>query len=42
MTLAPDSRRLRGACALDCPATRSWIVALKDAEAVTLRGDERV
>jgi anaerobic selenocysteine-containing dehydrogenase len=32
-------RRVRGACALDCPDTCSWIVTVKDGEAQTLRGD---
>lgn len=32
-------RRIRGACALDCPDTCSWIVTVKDGEALTLRGD---
>jgi anaerobic selenocysteine-containing dehydrogenase len=30
---------VRGACPLDCPDTCSWIVTVKDGQAVTLRGD---
>jgi anaerobic selenocysteine-containing dehydrogenase len=33
--------RVRGACALDCPDTCSWIVTVKDGAAVTLGGDPR-
>jgi len=32
-------REVRGACALDCPDTCSWIVTVKDGEATGLRGD---
>ena len=32
-------RDVRGACALDCPDTCSWIVTVKDGEAIALRGD---
>ena len=32
-------REVRGACALDCPDTCSWIVTVKGGEAVGLRGD---
>jgi anaerobic selenocysteine-containing dehydrogenase len=32
-------RRVRGTCPLDCPDTCSWIVTVKDGEALTLRGD---
>lgn len=31
--------QIRGACALDCPDTCSWIVTVKNGEAVALRGD---
>lgn len=30
---------IRGACPLDCPDTCSWIVTVKDGQAVALRGD---
>ena len=33
------SRRVLGACPLDCPDTCSWIVTVKDGRAVDLRGD---
>ncbi len=33
------SRRVLGACALDCPDTCSWIVTVKDGRAVRLEGD---
>jgi len=39
MTLEPDARDIRGACPLDCPDTCSWIVTVKQGEAVALRGD---
>src|SRR5215831_182622 len=39
MTLKPEARKIRGACALDCPDTCSWIVTVKQNEAVALRGD---
>ena len=39
MTPEPDARHIRGACPLDCPDTCSWIVTVKDGEAVALRGD---
>ncbi|HLW53500.1 MAG TPA: molybdopterin oxidoreductase family protein [Candidatus Angelobacter sp.] len=39
MTFDPGVRRVRGACPLDCPDTCSWIVTVKDGEAVGLRGD---
>lgn len=39
MTPAPQVRHARGACALDCPDTCSWIVTVKGGEAVALRGD---
>jgi anaerobic selenocysteine-containing dehydrogenase len=31
--------RIRGACPLDCPDTCSWIVTVREGEAVALRGD---
>jgi anaerobic selenocysteine-containing dehydrogenase len=31
--------KVRGACALDCPDTCSWIVTVEDGRAVTLEGD---
>lgn len=40
MTLQqPDARDIRGACPLDCPDTCTWIVTVKNGEAVALRGD---
>ena len=39
MVLEADSREVRGACPLDCPDTCSWIVTVKGAKAVALRGD---
>jgi anaerobic selenocysteine-containing dehydrogenase len=39
MTPEPDDRQIRGACPLDCPDTCSWIVTVKNGEAVALRGD---
>jgi anaerobic selenocysteine-containing dehydrogenase len=38
-TLDADDRQVRGACALDCPDTCSWIVTVRNGEAVSLRGD---
>ena len=35
----PESRKIHGACGLDCPDTCSWIVTEKDGEAIELRGD---
>jgi anaerobic selenocysteine-containing dehydrogenase len=35
----PAVRHIRGACALDCPDTCSWIVTVKGGEPVSLRGD---
>src|SRR6266850_3232989 len=34
-----DIAYVRGACPLDCPDTCSWIVTVKQGEAVGLRGD---
>jgi len=39
MTLESDTRNIRGACPLDCPDTCSWIVTVKQGQAVALRGD---
>src|SRR5437879_7752123 len=36
---ADDTRRVQGACALDCPDTCSWVVTVKDGRAVRLQGD---
>src|SRR6266481_2496772 len=40
-TIAPDPalRRVPGVCPLDCPDTCSWIVTVKDGEAVKLEGN---
>ncbi|MGD9903534.1 MAG: molybdopterin-dependent oxidoreductase [Vicinamibacterales bacterium] len=35
----PVETAVRGACALDCPDTCSWIVTVRDGRAVSLRGD---
>jgi anaerobic selenocysteine-containing dehydrogenase len=37
--MASGDSLIRGACALDCPDTCSWIVTVKGGEAVSLRGD---
>jgi anaerobic selenocysteine-containing dehydrogenase len=34
-----DLQQIRGACALDCPDTCSWIVTVREGQAVALRGD---
>lgn len=39
MTAEPAVCHVRGACPLDCPDTCSWIVTIKNGEAVELRGD---
>jgi len=39
MTGESDIRNIRGACPLDCPDTCSWIVTVKQGQAVALRGD---
>jgi len=39
VTPEPGVRNIRGACPLDCPDTCSWIVTIKNGEAVALRGD---
>ena len=36
---AGGTRRVLGACALDCPDTCSWVVTVKDGRAVKLQGD---
>lgn len=38
MTASAETQ-VRGACALDCPDTCSWIVTVRDGAAVALRGD---
>ena len=37
--LQQSERQIRGACALDCPDTCSWIVTVKGGQPVGLRGD---
>jgi anaerobic selenocysteine-containing dehydrogenase len=37
--MEPEVRHVRGACALDCPDTCSWIVTVKGSQPVDLRGD---
>jgi anaerobic selenocysteine-containing dehydrogenase len=39
VNLRSEDGQIRGACPLDCPDTCSWIVTLKQGEAVALRGD---
>ncbi|MGB7845780.1 MAG: molybdopterin-dependent oxidoreductase [Candidatus Acidiferrum sp.] len=39
MPVEAEVREIRGACPLDCPDTCSWIVTVKNGEAVALRGD---
>jgi anaerobic selenocysteine-containing dehydrogenase len=39
MVPKPEFPQIRGACPLDCPDTCSWIVTVKNGEAVALRGD---
>ena len=39
MNVEPDTDDVRGACPLDCPDTCSWIVTVRQGEAVALRGD---
>ena len=34
-----DHRQIRGACALDCPDTCSWVVSVEGDRPVALRGD---
>jgi anaerobic selenocysteine-containing dehydrogenase len=34
-------REVYGACPLDCPDTCSWVVTVRDGEAIALRGDRR-
>jgi len=37
--MEPEVRLVRGACALDCPDTCSWIVTVKGSQPIDLRGD---
>jgi anaerobic selenocysteine-containing dehydrogenase len=37
--MEPEVRHVRGACALDCPDTCSWIVTVKGSQPIDLRGD---
>jgi anaerobic selenocysteine-containing dehydrogenase len=39
MMRQPERRLIRGACALDCPDTCSWVVTVQDGEPIALRGD---
>jgi len=39
MAFEQGDRQVRGACQLDCPDTCSWIVTVRNGEAVALRGD---
>ncbi len=39
MKAVSDLHQIRGACPLDCPDTCSWIVTVREGEAVALRGD---
>ena len=39
MTRESDIRNIHGACPLDCPDTCSWVVTVKQGQAVALRGD---
>ena len=39
MPAVSDLGQVRGACPLDCPDTCSWIVTVREGEAVALRGD---
>jgi anaerobic selenocysteine-containing dehydrogenase len=39
MPALSDLGQIRGACPLDCPDTCSWIVTVREGEAVGLRGD---
>jgi anaerobic selenocysteine-containing dehydrogenase len=39
MTVPSDHRQIRGACALDCPDTCSWVVTVEGDRPVALRGD---
>ncbi len=34
-------REIPGTCPLDCPDTCSWVVTVRDGEAIALRGDHR-
>jgi anaerobic selenocysteine-containing dehydrogenase len=37
--MEPEVRHVRGACALDCPDTCSWIVTVRGSQPIDLRGD---
>src|SRR5262245_33281182 len=37
--MVQGGQQIRGACALDCPDTCSWIVTVEDGQPVALRGD---
>src|SRR5262249_4260629 len=39
MSAPSDRRQIRGACALDCPDTCSWLVTVEGDRPVALRGD---
>lgn len=41
MSVIASVRQVAGACPLDCPDTCSWVVTVRDGEAVSLRGDRR-
>ncbi len=39
MTVPSNRRQIRGACALDCPDTCSWVVTVEGDRPIALRGD---
>jgi anaerobic selenocysteine-containing dehydrogenase len=41
MSVVAPVREILGVCPLDCPDTCSWVVTVRDGEAVALRGDRR-
>ena len=41
MSAVATIREISGVCPLDCPDTCSWVVTVRDGEAVALRGDRR-
>jgi anaerobic selenocysteine-containing dehydrogenase len=41
MSAVATVREISGVCPLDCPDTCSWVVTVRDGEAVALRGDRR-